>query len=148
MTFKNLLFICAGNSVRSQMAEGWARQLSCGKIKVNSAGIHPCGVNPLAVGVMRQAGVDISGHSCRKLDQNLLNWANAIITLCDSVQPYAALFPPAALHLHWSIRNPDALVTLAVSREEAYIRIRDEIKSLVESFLREQGIIEASDYEA
>jgi arsenate reductase len=145
MVFKNLLFICAGNSVRSQMAEGWARELSRGHAKVNSAGIHPCGLDPLAVEVMRQAGIDISGQTSTMIDQRLLDWADCIITMCDSVKQYASLFPPTAVHIHWTVRNPDALVTQAISREEAYIRIREEIRSLVETFLREQGIIEASD---
>jgi|WetSurMetagenome_2_1015567.scaffolds.fasta_scaffold505831_2 arsenate reductase (thioredoxin) len=145
MAYRNLLFICAGNSVRSQMAEGWARELSRGKATVDSAGIHPCGLDPLAVEVMRQAGVDISGQTSRMIDQSLLHRADCIITMCDSVQPYASLFPPTAKHLHWAVQNPDALAANGGTREDAYIRIRDKIRSLVEAFLREEGIIESSD---
>jgi arsenate reductase len=123
------------------MAEGWARSLADGKISVSSAGLHPCGVSPRAVKSMHEAGVDISTQSSRMLDKNLLEWAGAVITLCDTVKPISSQIPDSAIYLHWSIPNPDALVTEVTDYDEAYDRVRDQIRFRVEEFLREHQLI-------
>ncbi|MEZ5360386.1 MAG: arsenate reductase ArsC [Candidatus Zixiibacteriota bacterium] len=131
----NLLFICAGNAVRSQMAEGWARALADGRHEVTSAGIDAGGVHPRAVETMRQAGIDISQHGTRRISDDLFHWADYIITLADSVKPYSVYFPESAAHLHWSIPNPDAMYAPGLSVDDAYAEVRDDIKRRIEKLL-------------
>ncbi|MFH1699078.1 MAG: arsenate reductase ArsC [Candidatus Zixiibacteriota bacterium] len=134
----NVLFVCAGNSVRSQMAEGWGKHLCNGKIYFTSAGISPSGVHPLAVETMRSVGIDISHHDSRGLDENILNRANYIITLADSIKRYSAYFPDSATHIHWSIPNPDAMCGKDLTREQAYDTVRDLIKGKIDDLLRDE----------
>jgi len=131
----NLLFVCASNSVRSQIAEGWARHLGDDTIHVRSAGMQPFGVHPMAVYTMKQVGIDISRHRSRRLDDRQMKWADCIITLSETVKPYSAFFPEGITYDHWSIPNPDTLVSDDVSQEQAYAMIRDEIKRRVERLL-------------
>ena len=137
----NVLFICAGNAVRSQMAEGWARHLANGSIRIASAGIQALGVHPMAIEIMSHAGIDISGHKSQPLSDDILNWADHIITLSESVKPYSSFFPEKAVYDHWSIPNPDALFP-GISRDEAYTEIRDRIKYNVERLLKNIGVEE------
>ncbi len=136
----NILFICASNSVRSQMAEGWARHLGDETINVRSAGMQPFMVHPMAIHVMKEAGVDISRQRCRRVDDRVLSWADCIVTLTEVDKPINLNIPEHARHERWSIPNPDALVSDAVTQEEAYRRIRDKIKEQVERLLRAAGI--------
>jgi arsenate reductase (thioredoxin) len=132
----NLLFVCASNSVRSQMAEGWARHLGDESINVRSAGMQPFKVHPMAIHIMKQVGIDISRHQSRRLDDRLLKWADYIVTLSETVKPYSAFFPPDVKYDHWTIPNPDTLVSEEISQEQAYATIRDQIKLRVERLLR------------
>lgn len=133
----NILFICAGNAVRSQMAEGWARQMCNGQHSVTSAGIDAGGVHPNAVEAMAQAGVDISNHGSRRISDDLLHWADYIITLADSVKPYSAYFPESAHYLHWSIPNPDGMHGPGMTTHKAYGIVRDDIRRRIQSLLAE-----------
>ncbi|MCP4569444.1 MAG: arsenate reductase ArsC [FCB group bacterium] len=130
-----ILFICAGNSVRSQMAEGWGRQLADNSIHFASAGIQALGVHPLAIDTMLAVGIDISGHKSQPLSDEILSWADYIITLSESVKPYSTFFPSSAKYDHWSIPNPDTLFP-NITREEAYADIRDKIRHLVERLIQ------------
>ncbi len=131
----NLLFVCASNSVRSQIAEGWARHLGDETVNVRSAGMQPFRVHPMAVYTMKQVGIDISRQQSRRLDDRLTQWANCIVTLSETVKPYSAFFPKGIKYDHWTIPNPDAIVSEDLSQEEAYARIRDTIKLRVERLL-------------
>ena len=131
----NILFICAGNSVRSQMAEGWAKHLAEDSTGIASAGIQALGVHPLAIATMKEAGIDISGQESRPLSDEILRWPDYIITLSESVKPYSAFFPSSAKYDHWSIPNPDTLFP-GITREEAYADIRDKIKYYVQRLLK------------
>lgn len=133
----NLLFICAGNAVRSQMAEGWARELCDGRHNVTSAGIEVGGVHPRAVESMRLVGIDISQHDSRRISDELFHWADYIITLADSIKPYSVYFPDDTPHLHWSIPNPDAMYAPDVSIDDAYAQVRDDLKRRIENLVRE-----------
>jgi arsenate reductase len=117
------------------MAEGWARHLGGDSINIRSAGMQPFGVHPMAVYTMKQVGIDISRHQSRRLDDRQMKWADCIITLSETVKPYSAYFPKGIDHDHWSIPNPDTLVTDDLSQEEAYTQVRDEIKRRVERLL-------------
>jgi arsenate reductase len=117
------------------MAEGWARHLGDGNISVRSAGISPFGIHPVAIAAMKEVGIDISAHRNRRLDGHQLKWADWVITLCDTVQPYSAHFPDGVRYDHWSIPNPDALVNDNISQSQAYARVRDKLKERIERFL-------------
>ncbi|MCK5125899.1 MAG: arsenate reductase ArsC [candidate division Zixibacteria bacterium] len=132
----NILFICAGNSVRSQMAEGWARELCDEQHEVTSAGLQAGGVHPLAVESMRLVGIDISQHNSRRISDKLFNWADFIITVADRVEPYSVYFPETIKHIHWPIPNPDAMYAPNLQIEEAYAIIREDLRERVEQFLQ------------
>ncbi len=132
----NILFICASNSVRSQIAEGWARYLGDDNVDIRSAGLTPFMVHPMAVATMNDVGIDISHQRCRRLDDRILEWADWVITLSDTVKPYSAEFPDSVKYDHWSIPNPDTLVNENLSQEEAYAQVRDNLKIRIERFLQ------------
>jgi arsenate reductase len=131
-----MLFLCTGNSCRSQMAEGWTRFLKSDIIEPYSAGIEMHGLNPFAVKVMAEAGVDISNHYSKLLDnfKNIrFDW---VITVCDSANESCPIFPGNVKRFHVSFDDPPKLAKNAKSEEEAlgyYRRVRDEIRSFIES---------------
>ena len=130
-----ILFLCTGNSCRSQMAEGWARHLKGSSIEPYSAGIETHGLNPSAVKVMAEAGVDISAHRAKHLDEVKEIEFDFVITVCDHAAEHCPLFPGEAKVLHFGFDDPPRLAREANTPEEAlncYRRVRDEIKSLVE----------------
>jgi arsenate reductase (thioredoxin) len=141
-----VLFLCTGNSCRSQMAEGWARHLKGDQIEAHSAGTRPQGLNPLAARVMQEVGVDISRQSSKDV-RDLLNQEqqfDCIVTVCDSAAE-ACPVPPAEAHIvHAPFADPPRLAEGARSEAEAlvhYRRVRDEIRRFVEgmpSVLRAQ----------
>ena len=102
MTKTKVLFLCTGNSCRSQMAEGWLRELAGNEFEVFSAGINPVGVNPLAVAVMREAGIDISHQRSKHADEFPGQNFSYVITVCDSAREHCPIFPGADKKLHWS----------------------------------------------
>lgn len=129
-----ILFLCTGNSCRSQMAEGWARHLRAGEIEAYSAGIERHGLNPLAVQVMAEAGVDISGQTSKTVDELPAVEFDAIVTLCGHANETCPYFPGRARRVHVGFDDPPALARGAASPEEAmapYRRVRDEIRAFV-----------------
>lgn len=134
----SVLFLCTGNSCRSQMAEGWARALRAGVLDAHSAGTHPCGLNPLAVRAMAEAGIDIAGHRSKR-PADLGVQFDLVITVCDAAQEQCPTIPGARM-VHRAFADPPALAKAAGARsdEEAmphYRRVRDEIRAFVESLL-------------
>jgi arsenate reductase len=130
-----ILFLCTGNSCRSQMAEGWARSLHQGVIQAFSAGTTPTPVNPLAIQVMREAGVDISGQVSKHLNQFMNERFDAVITVCDSAREACPVFSDDVKKLHFYFDDPPALAKDARTEAErlaVYRRVRDEIKVMVE----------------
>lgn len=135
-----VLFLCTGNSCRSQMAEGWTRALKGDVIEVYSAGIKTHGLNRTAVEVMAEVGVDISTHVSKHVDTLRHIAFDAIITVCDNARETCPFFPGAKKMLHVSFADPPALAkTLAAQgagEEEqcnCYRRVRDEIRAFVET---------------
>jgi arsenate reductase len=131
-----LLFLCTGNSCRSQMAEGWARHLKGGVIDPYSAGIETHGLNANAVRVMAEAGVDISGHRSKHLDELREIAFDYVVTVCGHAHESCPVFPAGARVLHVGFEDPPALARQAGSEEDAlepYRRVRDEIRAFVES---------------
>jgi arsenate reductase len=131
-----ILFLCTGNSCRSQMAEGWARTLKSDVIEPYSAGIETHGLNPLAVKVMAEAGVDISGQRSKHVDELKGIPFDYVITVCDHAHESCPLFPGRTRLLHVGFDDPPRLARDARSEQEAlkhYRRVRDEIRAFVES---------------
>ncbi len=132
-----VLFLCTGNSCRSQMAEGWARALHPHAIEAHSAGISPHGLNPLAVRAMREAGVDISTHASKRPDE--IAGApdtpfDLVVTVCGHADEHCPAFPGARV-VHVGFDDPPRLAAEARSDEEAmphYRRVRDEIRAFIE----------------
>ncbi len=129
-----VLFLCTGNSCRSQMAEGWAKHLKGDIIEAYSAGIAPRSLDPLAVKVMAEAGVDISTHRSKHLDEVKNVAFDYVITVCDNAHERCPYFPGKAKIIHVGFDDPPKLAMNAATEEEAlnyYRRIRDEIRNFV-----------------
>jgi arsenate reductase (thioredoxin) len=141
-----VLFLCTGNSCRSQMAEGWARRLKGAVIDAYSAGTHPKTLDPLAVQVMADVAIDISTQQPKSLDTVQHLPFDYVITVCDDAHETCPVVPGRARIVHRGFDDPPRLAAEAKSREEAlghYVRVRDEIKAFIEqlpeALLREKG---------
>jgi arsenate reductase (thioredoxin) len=131
-----ILFLCTGNSCRSQMAEGWARLLKSDEIDPYSAGTDPAGLDRLAVKAMAEAGVDISGHRSKHMDEFRHMTFDFVITVCDSANEACPLFPGKTTRIHRDFDDPPKLAEQARTEEEAlihYRRVRDEIHAWIEA---------------
>jgi arsenate reductase (thioredoxin) len=144
---KRVLFLCTGNSCRSQMAEGFARALASDVIAACSAGVEPHGMNPRAVRAMAEAGIDITGQSSKHVDGFKNAGIDIVVTVCDHANETCPTFPGVVTRIHTSFEDPPALARNAKSEEEAmshYRRVRDVIRSYVEELaanLRKAGEI-------
>ena len=130
-----VLFLCTGNSCRSQMAEGWLRHLAGDGFEVVSAGTHPVGINPYAVTVMGEAGVDISHHASERVDPYLNQHFHYVITVCDRAQETCPIFPGASKTLHWSFEDPAHATGTYEQKLIIFRKTRDEIASRIRHFL-------------
>jgi arsenate reductase (thioredoxin) len=131
-----VLFLCTGNSCRSQMAEGWARHLKGDQIEAHSAGIESHGLNPDAVRVMAEAGVDISNHRSKRLDEIGDAEFDYVVTVCDNAHESCPVFRGRAEVVHVGFDDPPRLTANARTEEERiapYRRVRDEIRAFVET---------------
>ena len=132
-----VLFLCTGNSCRSQMAEGWARALKGDVIEPYSAGVEPHGMNSLAVKAMAETGVDISEQHSKHVDELASVPFDYVVTVCDHANETCPVFPGRVKRLHVSFDDPPRLARGAKSDAEAlphYRRVRDEIRRFVEEF--------------
>jgi arsenate reductase len=130
-----ILFLCTGNSCRSQMAEGWARRLHPATIEPWSAGTNPKGLDPYAVRVMAEAGVDISRQRSKHLNELKDLSFDYVITVCDSANETCPFFPGKTVRIHQSFDDPPQLSKSLDIEEEilaVYRRVRDEIKAFIE----------------
>ncbi len=130
-----ILFLCTGNSCRSQMAEGWAAHLRSGDIEVFSAGTETHGLNESAVKVMDEAGVDISGARSKNVREFQDTEFDYVVTVCDNARETCPIFPGAARIVHASFDDPPALAGAVEGEKEMldiYRRVRDEIREFVE----------------
>ncbi len=132
-----VLVLCTGNSARSQMAEGWLRRFGGSAFEVASAGTHPAErVNPLAVQVMAEAGVDISRQHPKHLEQFLKEPWDYVITVCDRANEECPFFPGGKTRLHWSFEDPAAAVGTEEERLRVFRRVRDAIRDRFAEFVR------------
>lgn len=131
-----VLFLCTGNSCRSQMAEGWARHLKSDCVEAYSAGIETHGLNPNAVKVMGEAGVDISGHRSKHIDEFKDMDFDYVVTICGHANEHCPVFPGKTTVIYVGFDDPPKLARAAATEEEAldcYRRVRDEIRAFVET---------------
>ena len=129
-----ILFLCTGNSCRSQMAEGWARHLKKADIDPSSAGIVRHGMNPWAVRVMEEAGVDMSGHASKTLDDLPDLAFDVVVTLCGHANETCPFFPGQVRRVHRGFDDPPSLCRDMSDEEKilaVYRRVRDEIRDFV-----------------
>ena len=136
---KSVLFLCSGNSCRSQMAEGLIRILSHGSWRVESAGIFPSYVHPLAIRVMEEVGIDISEQTSKSMDLFLNETFDYVITLCDHAARFCPSFPGQGKRLNWSFDDPAAVVGTIEERLVVFRRVRDEIRAKIEGFLEPEA---------
>ncbi|NOX80886.1 MAG: arsenate reductase ArsC [Deltaproteobacteria bacterium] len=131
-----ILFLCTGNSCRSQMAEGWAGHLLSDRFDVYSAGIEKHSLNPLAVKVMAEAGVDISGYFSKLIEELPVREFDYVVTVCDNAHESCPIFPGQAVIIHHSFADPPRLAADAATEADAlvhYRRVRDEIQAFIKS---------------
>jgi arsenate reductase len=131
-----VLFLCTGNSCRSQMAEGWARQLKGDVIEPYSAGIEKHGLNPHAIKVMAEAGVDISKHCSKTLEDIGPVHFDYVVTVCGHANEHCPIFPGKAKKVHVGFEDPPKLTKDMPDGEEklaVYRRVRDQIRAFVKT---------------
>lgn len=131
-----ILFLCTGNSCRSQMAEGWARALKGDRLEAYSGGIETHGLNPHAVRVMAEAGVDISGQESTNVTAYATIDFDFVVTVCGHANEHCPVFPGQTRVVHVGFDDPPRLAAEAATPEEAldcYRRVRDEIRAFVET---------------
>jgi len=135
-----ILFVCTGNSARSQMAEGLARTLAVPGVEVASAGTHPVDVNPLAVEAMRDRGIDISGQRSKKVDE-LPGEFDYVVTLCDDAAQSCPALAARRVRLHWSLPDPGAATGNHAQRLAFFRNLRDDIERRLRTWLAAEGLL-------
>jgi arsenate reductase (thioredoxin) len=132
---RRVLFLCTGNSCRSQMAEGLLRHLAGDRFEAASAGTHPSVLNPGAVAVMQEIGVDISGQKSKGLELFKGDRFDHVITVCDRAKESCPVFHGAAAMLHWSFDDPAEALGSPEEKMAVFRRVRDEIAAALRQFL-------------
>jgi arsenate reductase len=132
-----VLFVCTGNSARSQMAEGFARHLGGGGIEAHSAGMEPSRLNPFAVRAMQEKGIDISGQTSKAFDEALARRMDVVVTVCGNADERCPVLPPEVKKLHWPLEDPAAARGGDAEVLAKFREIRDQIEARVSALLRE-----------
>ena len=135
---KTLYFLCTGNSCRSQMAEGWAKQLLPSDWKVYSAGIEAHGLNPNAVKAMKEVNIDISSQTSDVIDAELLSRATLVVTLCGDAADKCPLTPPHVRREHWGFDDPAKATGTDEEKWKVFQTVRDLIGKRIEQFAQSQ----------
>lgn len=134
----NILFLCTGNSCRSQIAEGWARHIGGDAVVVQSAGIEAHGKNPRAIEVMREIGIDISGQESTIVNDGMLQDADVVVTVCGHADEQCPVLPPGISKLHWPLTDPakatgteeEIMAEFRATREEIEGRVNELLESI------------------
>jgi arsenate reductase len=141
---RRVLILCTGNSARSQIAEGLLRELAGTQFDVFSAGTKPSVVNPLAIQVMQECGIDISSHRSKHLNVFIDQPFDYVITVCDDAAEACPVFPGRARRIHWSFPDPAAVTGSQAERLRAFRQVRDAIESHLRAWitaLHDEGIL-------
>ncbi len=136
---RSVLFLCTGNSARSQMAEGLLRHWAGDRFEVFSAGTHPSRVRSEAIAVMRELGVDISAHRSKSLEEFLGRPFDYVITVCDQARQSCPVFPGPARRIHWSLEDPAAAPGSEAERLAVFRAVRDRLGEHIREFLAGGG---------
>jgi len=137
---KKVMFLCTGNTCRSQMAEGFAKQLGKGLIEAHSAGLMPAGVvHPRAIAVMKEAGIDISGQTSKAIDSDLLRKMDIVVTLCGNAEASCPVTPPEIRRMHWPVDDPVGTAGTEGEIMGAFRKARDEIKGKIAELMHSLG---------
>lgn len=131
---KRVLILCTGNSARSQMAEGLLRNIAGDQFEVFSAGTQPVGLNPNAVKVMSEIGIDISGHRSKSVEEFAGQEFDYVITVCDNAKESCPIFPGTGMRLHHSFEDPANVPD--VEKLQTFERVRDQIKLWLGQFAK------------
>jgi arsenate reductase len=131
---RRVLILCTGNSARSQMAEGLLRHDAGGQYEVESAGTKPGHVRPEAIAVMKEIGIDISGHRSKSVDEFAAQHFDCVLTVCDGAREMCPIYPGHANRIHHNFEDPARVQGSEEVRLAAFRRIRDEIRDYLKSF--------------
>jgi arsenate reductase len=131
MSLTRVLFLCTGNACRSQMAEGYAKVLGTGLIEAQSAGLEAHDKNPRAIAVMAEDGVDIVDQSSTRLTDEMLHWADLVITVCGHADEHCPLLPSGTRKEHWPLEDPAKAEGSEAEIMAEFRRVRDEVKERV-----------------
>lgn len=134
---KKILFVCTGNSARSQMAEGFARHFGRGSVEAISAGMEPSRLNPYAVRVMAEKGIDISPQQSKAFDENLALRMDIVVTVCGNADERCPVLPPEVGRLHWPLEDPAAAKGSEAEILTKFREIRDQIEARVLELVRD-----------
>jgi arsenate reductase len=135
----NILYLCTGNSCRSQIAEGWTRQLGGDRVEVQSAGIEAHGKNPRAIKIMQEAGIDISGQESAIVNENMLHRADVVVTVCGHADEQCPVLPPGVRKVHWPLTDPakatgsesEIMNQFRATRIDVEKRVRELLSNLI-----------------
>lgn len=132
----NILFLCTGNSCRSQMAEGWAKWYGRPLFEIQSAGIETHGKNPRAIAVMKEAGVDISNQKSTKVSDDMLAQADLVVTVCGHADEHCPVLPPGSKKEHWPLEDPAKAQGTEEEIMDQFCASRDDIETRVKELLQ------------
>lgn len=135
MTKKKVLFLCTGNSCRSQMAEGFLRYLGEDRFSVYSAGVKPTHLNPLAIKVMNETGIDISKQTSKSVQEFLGQAFDYVITVCDNAKQTCSVFPGQYKKIHWNLEDPAEAKGTDEERMKVFREIRGKIRDNIDTFI-------------
>lgn len=136
MNKKKVLFLCTGNSCRSQMAEGFLRHMARDRFEVFSAGVKPTQVNPLAIKVMAEVDIDISKHRSKSAMEFIGKQFDYVITVCDNAKQTCPVFPGKYEKIHWDLEDPAETQGSEEERIVVFRKIRDEIRQRIEEWIK------------
>jgi len=136
----NILYLCTGNSCRSQIAEGWTRLHGKGHVEVQSAGIEAHGKNPRAIAIMEEAGIDISGQESTIINDEMLQRADVVVTVCGHADEQCPVLPPGVEKIHWPLADPakatgsekEIMDQFRLTCDEVEIRVRNLLAGFID----------------
>jgi arsenate reductase len=131
-----VLFVCTGNSARSQMAEGFARHFGGEQIEAHSAGVEPSRLNPVAVAVMQEKGIDISGHRSKAFDWDVARQMDVVVTVCGHANETCPVLPPEVKRLRWPLEDPASAKGTDAEIMATFRLVRDQVETRVVDLLR------------
>jgi len=133
-----VLFLCTGNSCRSQMAEGFARHLGGDRVEVLSAGIESHGKNPRAIAAMDEIDIDISGQESTRLSDDMLDGLDLVVTVCGHADEHCPVLPPGIRRVHWPLPDPAKATGTEEQIKTEFRAVRDDIRRRVEALLEKE----------